>query len=272
MYCGKHTSAPIRGTVWSDRRCSRPKRWSGPVNYEQPSQHASDGSIHRYYDPTTSQFISVDPAVNLTHSPYAYAGNDPVNATDPSGLCLNSRGIETHIPCTPQQLAAIQNAAKEADAAGPAQGCSNIFSCVISDPGSVVASFNANRGQIATNVGIVVGVAAAATGAGALIDGSVLLAGVSFAAGVSASALDYGPCTNGNNAACLGLGLGFTGAVAGGIGLIGAGLVAGGIIAEDSMAAAILGGLGAFGWNVGFAGTVIDTTAGIASASPPCSG
>lgn len=42
----------------------------------------------RYYDPTLARFISEDPiglagGVNL----YAYVGNDPVNHTDPTGLC-----------------------------------------------------------------------------------------------------------------------------------------------------------------------------------------
>ncbi len=40
---------------------------------------------HRYYDPTTEQFISVDPEVSKTGQPYSYTGGDPVNATDPSG-------------------------------------------------------------------------------------------------------------------------------------------------------------------------------------------
>ena len=43
--------------------------------------------VHRYYDPKLRQFISVDPAVATTGTPYAYAGNDPVNGADPSGLC-----------------------------------------------------------------------------------------------------------------------------------------------------------------------------------------
>jgi uncharacterized protein RhaS with RHS repeats len=41
--------------------------------------------IDRYYDPTTGQFMSVDPLVNETQQPYAYTGGDPVNETDPSG-------------------------------------------------------------------------------------------------------------------------------------------------------------------------------------------
>jgi hypothetical protein len=42
--------------------------------------------VGRYYDPATGQFLSVDPLVNLTAAPYFYAGDDPVNGTDPSGL------------------------------------------------------------------------------------------------------------------------------------------------------------------------------------------
>jgi uncharacterized protein RhaS with RHS repeats len=42
--------------------------------------------VHRYYDPASSQFLSVDPAVNLTQAPYAYTEGDPVNGVDPLGL------------------------------------------------------------------------------------------------------------------------------------------------------------------------------------------
>jgi RHS repeat-associated protein len=41
---------------------------------------------NRYYDPSTAQFISVDPLVGLTHSPYGYVYDNPLNATDPTGL------------------------------------------------------------------------------------------------------------------------------------------------------------------------------------------
>jgi len=42
--------------------------------------------VGRYYDPTTGQFISSDPLVDVTGQPYAYVGDDPVNNVDPSGL------------------------------------------------------------------------------------------------------------------------------------------------------------------------------------------
>jgi RHS repeat-associated protein len=40
----------------------------------------------RYYDPSTGQFLSRDPIEDTTLQPYAYAGNDPTNASDPTGL------------------------------------------------------------------------------------------------------------------------------------------------------------------------------------------
>jgi len=41
----------------------------------------------RYYDPATAQFLTRDPLVSMTGQPYAYTGNNPLNATDPAGLC-----------------------------------------------------------------------------------------------------------------------------------------------------------------------------------------
>jgi RHS repeat-associated protein len=42
--------------------------------------------INRSYDPSTGQFLTVDPDVAETGQPYAYTGDDPVNAVDPTGL------------------------------------------------------------------------------------------------------------------------------------------------------------------------------------------
>lgn len=40
----------------------------------------------RYYNPDTGQFLTPDPDVSATGEPYSYAGNDPINASDPLGL------------------------------------------------------------------------------------------------------------------------------------------------------------------------------------------
>ena len=42
--------------------------------------------LNRYYDPAAGAFISVDPAISQTYEPYAYAGDNPVSRTDPTGL------------------------------------------------------------------------------------------------------------------------------------------------------------------------------------------
>lgn len=41
----------------------------------------------RYYDPATAQFMTIDPLVALTGTPYAYVGGNPTNGSDASGLC-----------------------------------------------------------------------------------------------------------------------------------------------------------------------------------------
>jgi hypothetical protein len=48
--------------------------------------HARERRVDRYYDPATAQFISVDPLVAETQSPYGYTGDDPLNGADPDGL------------------------------------------------------------------------------------------------------------------------------------------------------------------------------------------
>ncbi len=47
----------------------------------------------RYYDPTTAQFLTPDPLYGITGDRYGYAGNDPVNGEDPSGLCKKHKGV-----------------------------------------------------------------------------------------------------------------------------------------------------------------------------------
>jgi RHS repeat-associated protein len=40
----------------------------------------------RYYDPASGQFISRDPLTAATRQPYSYVADNPLNATDPTGL------------------------------------------------------------------------------------------------------------------------------------------------------------------------------------------
>jgi hypothetical protein len=58
------------------RRCHR-RPGEGPERHDV---------VGRYYDSTTGQFLSVDPAVQQTQQAYVYVGDDPVNGTDPVGL------------------------------------------------------------------------------------------------------------------------------------------------------------------------------------------
>ncbi len=57
---------------------------------------------HRYYDTRIGRFISQDPAGDGDNW-YAYAGNDPVNGKDPSGLLpFNIDGIDLGVAHGPQ--------------------------------------------------------------------------------------------------------------------------------------------------------------------------
>jgi RHS repeat-associated protein len=47
----------------------------------------------RYYEPMTTQFLTMDPMKPLTHSPYGYGTNEPLELSDPSGM----------VSCAPHQ-------------------------------------------------------------------------------------------------------------------------------------------------------------------------
>jgi RHS repeat-associated protein len=55
--------------------------------------------VNRYYDPSTDQFISIDPDVAATGQPYLFTGDDPLNATDPLGLIKKKTSLKIRIAC-----------------------------------------------------------------------------------------------------------------------------------------------------------------------------
>jgi RHS repeat-associated protein len=59
-----------------------------PLGYDSQYTSTDTGLIYlrnRVYDPTTAQFLTVDPLDAITHEPYSYAGDNPLNESDLSG-------------------------------------------------------------------------------------------------------------------------------------------------------------------------------------------
>jgi len=73
---------------------------STPFGYAGQYTDAETGFQYlraRYYDPATGQFLTLDPLVDSTGHPYAYAADNPANNTDPSGRsCDGSTFIIGH--------------------------------------------------------------------------------------------------------------------------------------------------------------------------------
>jgi RHS repeat-associated protein len=89
---GKCSYSPY-GTPSCEGSATTPLGWDGQYT-------SSDTGLvylrNRVYDPTTAQFLSVDPALALTREPFAYGGDNPVNRRDPDGL--SAEGLEG-VPC-----------------------------------------------------------------------------------------------------------------------------------------------------------------------------
>nr|BFE61778.1 RHS repeat-associated core domain-containing protein [Dactylosporangium thailandense] len=82
-----------RRTPFGTPRGSALSGWVGEKSYVGGDDDASTGLEHvgaRYYDANLGRFISVDPVLDITDpqqmNGYAYAGNNPINRADPTGL------------------------------------------------------------------------------------------------------------------------------------------------------------------------------------------
>jgi hypothetical protein len=187
--------------------------------------------VHRYYDPTTGQFLTVDPAVDDTDAPYAYVAGDPVNGTDLLGLCF------LDVACGAQH--AVDNAWRKVDPLSNSnyfrqQAEQNTLVAKIvkyGDPAFAAVDIGASahgaigfvrRHRVA--VGIALATTAVLTGGTSLLvagafDAPALAAGLgvtSLATGGAATALDTGACIRhpGLNGSCVAAGLGGAAVVA----------------------------------------------------------
>jgi RHS repeat-associated protein len=74
---------------------------ANPFRFAGQYQDTESGLYYlraRYYDASTGQFLSADPALFTTVAPYAYASGSPTNLTDPSGEA--AANIACHISTT----------------------------------------------------------------------------------------------------------------------------------------------------------------------------
>jgi RHS repeat-associated protein len=94
--------------------------------------------VNRYYDPTTGQFLSVDPEVNVTAEPYEFANDDPVAAVDPSGATFTGgpgSGSQINLPAVAQWATANAPIQAKWDDNGIEPDCTDFASRALSEGG-----------------------------------------------------------------------------------------------------------------------------------------
>jgi RHS repeat-associated protein len=96
----------------------------------------------REYDPSTAQFLSVDPLVASTHAPYNYAEDNPLNEADPTGL---GNWLNLGIP-SPGEVAESLNPVKyyEEEIESYENGCGYFASVAHGLEGAVVGVLDAS--------------------------------------------------------------------------------------------------------------------------------
>jgi RHS repeat-associated protein len=67
------------------------------TGYERDPETGNDYAFARYYNPRLGRFMTPDQLGGgigdpQSHNRYAYVGNNPINLTDPSGLCGQAQG------------------------------------------------------------------------------------------------------------------------------------------------------------------------------------
>jgi RHS repeat-associated protein len=90
-----HTATTRRFDPFGNPRGTLPHSWPGDRGYHTGTHDPATGLIHlgaRQHHPQTGRFLSVDPLINPADSQqvhgYAYANNNPLTYTDPTGLMI----------------------------------------------------------------------------------------------------------------------------------------------------------------------------------------
>jgi hypothetical protein len=201
--------------------------------------------INRYYDPTTDQFLSVDPMISQTDQPYVFTNDSPLNATDPLGLSISGTNGESCIslsacsnPSVQARNQTISNAAsvyfwagvaaalafqKASEHSSMSQYTSNAGACssgscdgtrlaVPLSIGAVGAPLLVAAGMaLPEDVGaIAVAEGSEAAGGGTVMSGESLTIRMSTTVmGISGGIADAPGCIHGSTEACVNGGLGF---------------------------------------------------------------
>lgn len=87
----------------------------------------------RTYDPATGEFMSRDPLEAVTHQPYSYAGDNPINRDDPTGYTTESEEVCYWPFCPPPAPAVetVENAVHEAE-----NGLENLWNSITGNDSS----------------------------------------------------------------------------------------------------------------------------------------
>ncbi len=116
-----------------------------PLGYDAQYTSTDTGLVYmraRTYDPSTAQFLTVDPEVGTTRAPYNYAEDNPLNEADPTGL---GNWLNLGLP-SPGEVAESLNPIKyyEEEIESYENGCGYFASVAHGIEGAVVGALDAS--------------------------------------------------------------------------------------------------------------------------------
>ena len=149
--------------------------------------------INRYYDPSTNQFLTIDPDVASTGQPFVFTNDDPLNATDPLGLfCLFGHvNKKKNSPCRGSaETKAVVKVVKVVAKTG-----ATVVTKVVKTGVKVVAKVAKVTSCVASSfwpTSPSLGAAGVTTGASAMSAGGMLMYGAGVTTGVVAAGIATG--------------------------------------------------------------------------------